>query len=92
MTFFHICIFDGAGFFYICILKGLPLPEPLVSGFRLCLRGCNANNGAQSGPAALNVNNAVSDANVNWGSPLNYFWKEDIFYRERDLASRRKIN
>lgn len=63
-----------------------------TSGFRLCLRGCNANNGAQSGPAALNVNNAVSDANVNWGSPLNYFWKEDIFYRERDPASRRKIN
>ena len=44
-----------------------------TSGFRLCLRGCNASYGVLSGASALNVNNAVSDANVNWGSPLNYF-------------------
>jgi len=52
--------------------KRLSAHEPLFSGFRLCLRGCNANNGVQSGSAALNVNNAVSSANVNWGSPLNF--------------------
>ena len=45
--------------------------EPQVSGFRVCLRGGRANNGAQCGLSTLNVNNAVSSANANWGSPLS---------------------
>lgn len=61
--------------------------EPLFSGFRLCLRGCNANNGVQSGSAALNVNNAVTSANVNWGSPLNFFKNEiQCVLKPRPLA------
>ena len=43
-----------------------------TSGCRVCLRGCDASYGALSGSAALNVNNAVTSANVNWGSPLNF--------------------
>ena len=41
-----------------------------TSGFRLCLRGCSASYGVPSGSSALHVNSAVSDADVNWGSPL----------------------
>ena len=41
-----------------------------VSGFRLVLRGCAAGDGARSGPAGVNVHNAVSNADVYLGSPL----------------------
>ena len=41
-----------------------------VSGFRLCLRGGNANNGGLCGLSTLNVNDAVSDAIVDCGSSL----------------------
>ena len=41
-----------------------------TSGFRLCLRGCYADNGVPSGASALIVNDAVSAAAVSWGSPL----------------------
>ncbi|MBN2915924.1 MAG: hypothetical protein JTJ26_07485 [Prevotella sp.] len=41
------------------------------AGFRCCLRGANANNGGQCGLSTLNVNNAVSDANANYGAALN---------------------
>lgn len=34
--------------------------------------GGNANNGGNAGPEYLNVNNGVSTANVNYGSPLNF--------------------
>ena len=44
----------------------------VTSGFRLVLRSCNANNGAQAGFGVVNVNNAVSNYNVNIGSPLNF--------------------
>lgn len=44
----------------------------LTSGFRLVLRGCNANNGGNSGPYDVNVNNGVTNSNVNIGSPLNF--------------------
>lgn len=44
----------------------------LTSGFRLVLRGCNANNGSNSGVFDVNVNNAVSNSNANIGSPLNF--------------------
>ena len=72
---------------YIFALQKVVSTEPLFSGFRLCLRGCNANNGVQSGSAALNVNNAVSDANVNWGSPLNFSrTKLLVVLRPRPLA------
>ena len=37
----------------------------------MCLRGGNANNGGQCGLSTLNVNNAVSDSNVNYGAALN---------------------
>ena len=33
------------------------------------LRGCNANNGSQSGTSDVNVNNAVSNSNVNMIKP-----------------------
>ena len=36
----------------------------------MCLRGGNANNGGQCGLSTLNVNNAVSDYNVNFGAAL----------------------
>lgn len=42
------------------------------SGFRLVLRGCNANNGSNAGLADVNVNNDVSNSNANIGSPLNF--------------------
>ena len=41
-----------------------------VSGFRLCLRGGNANNGGRCGLSALSVNDAVSYASVSYGSSL----------------------
>ena len=41
-----------------------------VSGFRLVLRGCYADDGARSGPADVNVHSAVSNAYVYLGSPL----------------------
>ncbi len=46
--------------------------EP-VSGFRAVFRGANTNNGGNAGCGAVNVNNAVTNANANIGSPLN-FW------------------
>jgi hypothetical protein len=49
-----------------------------VSGFRLVIRGCNANNGAYAGSATFNANNAVSNANVNIGAPLNLIDTEKV--------------
>nr|DAW48634.1 MAG TPA: hypothetical protein [Caudoviricetes sp.] len=43
----------------------------LGAGFRVCLRGANANNGGQCGSSTLNVNDDVSNANVNYGAALN---------------------
>ena len=40
------------------------------SGFRLCLRGCNAHSGGPCGSSALNVNNDVSDARGDIGAAL----------------------
>ena len=42
----------------------------LGAGFRVCLRGANANNGGQCGLSTLNVDNAVSSANVSYGAAL----------------------
>ena len=42
------------------------------SGLRCPFRRGNANNGTNAGLAYLNGNNAVSNANVNWSSPLRY--------------------
>ena len=47
-----------------------------VSGLRVPAVGGNANNDANNGGNAgleyLNVNNGVSTANANYGSPLNF--------------------
>ena len=63
------------------------VPLTRCSGFRLVLRGCNANNGSNAGLADVNVNNGVSNSNANIGSPLNFIMDE-----VRGLAPRRKIN
>jgi len=41
------------------------------SGFRVVLRRGNASNGANAGLAYLNSNNAFSNSNANYSSPLN---------------------
>ena len=41
-----------------------------VSGFRLCLRGGSASDGGLCGLSALDVDDAVSDASVSFGSSL----------------------
>nr|WP_298672481.1 hypothetical protein [uncultured Prevotella sp.] len=41
-------------------------------GVELCLFGGNANNGAQSGLAYVNSNNAFSHAHANYGARLTY--------------------
>ena len=41
-----------------------------TSGFRLCLRGANANNGGRCGLSTLYVNRAVSAYNVIFGAAL----------------------
>lgn len=43
----------------------------ITSGVRAVARGANANNGGNAGSFAVNVNNALSNANANYGSPLN---------------------
>lgn len=43
----------------------------ITSGFRAVFRGANTNNGGTAGCGAVNVNNAVTNANANIGSPLN---------------------
>ena len=43
-----------------------------ASGLRVPSVGGNANNGGHYGPEYVNVNNAVSASNVNYGSPLNF--------------------
>ena len=55
-----------------------------TSGLRCPFRRGNANNGANAGLAYLHGNNAVTNANVNWSSPLRYAadliskkWKRD---------------
>ena len=66
------------------------------AGFRCCLRGANANNGGQCGLSTLNVNNAVSAANVNYGAALNLKISTVLCAyvekRESGLASRQKIH
>ena len=37
----------------------------------MLFRGANTNNGGTAGCGAVNVNNAVTNANANIGSPLN---------------------
>ena len=41
-----------------------------TSGFRLCLRGGDANDGGPCGLSTLYVNNAVSDSDVDYGAAL----------------------
>ena len=41
-----------------------------TSGFRLCLRGCNASNGGLCGSSTLNVHDAVSNADGYVGAAL----------------------
>nr|DAK01573.1 MAG TPA: hypothetical protein [Caudoviricetes sp.] len=57
------------------------------SGLRCPFRRGHANNGANAGLAYLNGNNAVSNANVNWSSPLTC--RTRIFYMKwrRDLVT-----
>ena len=43
-----------------------------VSGLRVPSVGGHANNGGNAGLEYLNVNNGVSTANANYGSPLNF--------------------
>ena len=43
-----------------------------VSGLRVPAVGGNADNGGNAGLEYLNVNNGVSTANANYGSPLNF--------------------
>ena len=50
------------------------------SGLRCPFRRGNANNGANAGLAYLNGNNGVSNANVNWSSPLRY--ATDLFSKK----------
>lgn len=59
-------------------------------GFRIVARGGNANNGANAGLAYVNGNNAVSNANANYGAALN---KSQIkIFVPEDHGNRRKIN
>jgi hypothetical protein len=48
-----------------------------LSGLRACLRGGNANNGANAGFVNLNTNNTASNTNTNIGSQLSY-WVSNI--------------
>ena len=62
------------------------------SGLRCPFRRGPANNGANAGLAYLNGNNAVSNANVNWSSPLGY--AADLFSKKkwrRDPVTGQKI-
>lgn len=73
VDFFEISLFDILSFrFFSVPLQAVFKPGcDSCAGFRLCLRGGNANNGGQCGLSTLNVNNAVSDSNVNYGAALN---------------------
>jgi hypothetical protein len=53
--------------------------EPF-SGLRVSAVGGNANNGLNAGPEYLNANNASSTVNANYGSPLNFFWREFVSF------------
>ena len=50
-------------------------PANLVNSneVRAVRRGGNVNNGANAGPCYFNANNAVSNANWNYGATLNLF-------------------
>ena len=50
-------------------------PANLVNSneVRAVRRGGNVNNGAYAGPCYFNANNAVSNANWNYGATLNLF-------------------
>nr|DAI38965.1 MAG TPA: hypothetical protein [Caudoviricetes sp.] len=61
----------------------------LGAGFRLCLRGCNANNGGQCGSSTLNVNNDVSNANGNIGAALNLNTRDSLIQGYRLLPCSR---
>jgi len=66
-----------------------------VSGLRVPARGGNANNGGNAGLEYLNVNNGVTTANANYGSPLNFgVWNvcATHYLKEKDHAPWRKIN
>ena len=73
VDFFENSLFDILSFrFFSVPLQAVSIPGcDSCAGFRLCLRGGNANNGGQCGLSTLNVNNAVSDSNVNYGAALN---------------------
>ncbi len=72
--------------------------DKAVSGLRVPSVGGNANNGSNAGLGYLNVNNGVTTANANYGSPLNYRARRLILvsfsaeprHGGRDRAPRRK--
>ena len=47
------------------------LRSNITSGFRAVFRGATTSYGGTAGCGAVNVSNAVTNANANIGSPLN---------------------
>ena len=65
--------------------------DPGAVGLRVRAAGGNANNGANAGAFATNANNAASNANANYSSPLYKLVKKTKAMEGPDRATRQKM-